>query len=89
MATAGMTVPAHFVRLTSALREDLAVWAKFLDCFNGRSLFQEGPLSNRDLELYTDASGSYGFGAYFQGEWSAVWRKKGFCGNLALLELLS
>lgn len=92
MATAGVTVPAHFVRLTSALREDLAVWGEFLDCFNGRSLFQDGPLSNRELELYTDASGSHGFGAYFQGEWCAAewpvaWREKGFCGNLALLEL--
>lgn len=92
MATAGVRAPAHFVRLTASLREDLAVWSEFLECFNGRSLFLDGLSSNSELELFTDASGSMGFGAYFQGEWCAAawpvsWREKGFCSNLALLEL--
>lgn len=49
-------------------------------------------MSNADLELYTDASGALGFGAYFQGSWCAErwpedWVKKGHCGNMVLLEL--
>lgn len=92
MATAGVVKPYHYVRLSSALREDLGVWSTFLERFNGRSLFLEGPMSNRDLELFTDASGSLGFGAFFQGEWCAeewpaAWREGGLCKNLAFLEL--
>lgn len=49
-------------------------------------------MSNTDLELYTDASGSVSFGAYFQGAWCAErWPTslvdKGCCSNLVLLEL--
>lgn len=52
----------------------------------------EGPVSSVDMELFTDASGAHGFGAYLQGEWCAVrwpqvWRDKVFLTNLALLEL--
>lgn len=51
-----------------------------------------GPVSNFDVELVTDTAGSTGFGAYFQGRWSAEpwpqsWERAGFLGNLVLLEL--
>lgn len=51
-----------------------------------------GPVNNFDLELYTDAAGSSGFGAFFQGKWSAAlwpqsWIDAGFTRNLVLLEL--
>lgn len=92
LATAGIRLPSHFVRLSAALREDLGVWARFLEQYNGRSLLLEGPVSSSELELYTDASGAHGFGAFFQGEWCAEawpssWREAGHCVNLALLEL--
>lgn len=92
MATAGAKSPAHFIRLSAALREDLSVWVSFLEIFNGRSLFLADPVSSWELKLFTDASGSHGFGAYFQGEWCAApwpdsWKAKGWCTNLALLEL--
>lgn len=92
MSTAGVRSPSHYIRLPAVVREDLSVWVSFLDSFNGRSLFLDGPMSNIDLELFTDASGAYGFGAYFQGEWCASswpdsWRERGLCSNLALLEL--
>lgn len=49
-------------------------------------------MSNADLELFTDASGAHGFGAYFQREWCAeswslTWRDQGYCSNLTRLEL--
>lgn len=92
MSTAGVRSPMHFVRLPAAVRDDLSVWVAFLDTYNGRSLFLDGPMSSVDLELFTDASGAHGFGAYFQGEWCAapwpdLWKSNGFCSNLALLEL--
>lgn len=91
-ATAGVSVPHHFLRLPSDVREDLAVWEEFLGCYNGRAIFMQELVSNDDLELFTDASGAIGFGAYFQGQWCAgewpeSWRAAGFLSNLALLEL--
>lgn len=51
-----------------------------------------GPISNAELVLFTDAVGSAGYGAYFQGQWSAEgwpedWRLAGFLKNLVLLDL--
>lgn len=74
------------------LRADLAVWSAFLEQFNGRSLFLEGSMSNKELKLFTEASGAHGFGAFLQGEWCieewpTAWREASFYGNLALLEL--
>lgn len=92
MASAGVTIPTHFVRLPVAVREDLSIWSVFLEQFNGRALMMEGPVTNEELELSTDASGSVGFGAYFQGSWCAErwpvsWVEAGLCANLVLLEL--
>ena len=91
-ATAGVSSPNHFVTLGRVLREDLRVWHSFLESFNGRALWMAGPVSNFDLELYTDAAGSTGFGAFFQGKWCAGpwpqdWVDAGFTKNLVLLEL--
>lgn len=49
-------------------------------------------MSNANIEMYTDASGSVSLGAYFQGSWCAEqwpkeWKRKGHCSNLVLLEL--
>lgn len=51
------------------------------------------PMPNARLQLFTDAAGSTGFGAFFQGEWCvAAWRpawgSRGLLVNLLLLELL-
>lgn len=92
MAMSGVRSQRHYVRLSGDLRADLQVWSVFLDSFNGRSLFLEGPMDSADVELFTDASGAHGFGAYLQGSWCAgrwpqEWRDLGYVTNLALLEL--
>lgn len=91
-ATAGVKAPHHYLRLSKDYRDDLRVWEMFLGTFNGRSMWLETPVSNCDLELYTDAAGSGGFAAYFWGQWSAgewpdSWRGSEFIRNLVLLEL--
>lgn len=91
-STSGIKSPTHFVRLVKTHREDLRVWNTFLESFNGRAMWMSGPVSNFDLELFTDAAGSTGFGAFFQGRWSAgpwpqSWVQEGFTKNLVLLEL--
>lgn len=66
-ATAGIRSPHHFIRMTSEHRADLKVWDNFLSTYNGKSLWLAGPLSNCDLQLFTDAAGSSGYGAFFPG----------------------
>lgn len=46
------------------------------------------------LNLHTDAAGSCGYGAFWNGHWSAAlwhdrWKQKGFTTNVDLLELFS
>ena len=46
------------------------MWKMFLANWNGRSFFLESSSTpTADLELYTDAAGSIGFGGYLQGKW--------------------
>ncbi|KAM3916024.1 uncharacterized protein RB166_015396 [Leptodactylus fuscus] len=91
-ATAGVLVPSHYIRLGWELRGDLAVWDSFLEGYNGRSLWVGDTVEAFDCELFTDAAGSVGFGAYYQGKWCVGswprdWVEEGLVRNLALLEL--
>ena len=55
--------------------KDLLTWQSFINNHNGDSMMLD---ENREiLDLYTDASGSKGFGAYFEGHWTmGVWPEK-------------
>lgn len=64
---AGVRSPRHFVRLNRAHRANLRVWQVFLEAFNSRILWMEGPVSSYDLELFTDAAVSTGYGAFLGG----------------------
>ena len=62
--------PGHLTRVTREAREDLRMWKSFLDTCNGAAIIPERVwLENTDIQLYTDASGSIGFGGYFRGSW--------------------
>ncbi|KAM8966995.1 uncharacterized protein RCH25_025667 [Pelodytes ibericus] len=92
LATAGIRSPHHFIRLTREHKDDLKVWGAFLAEFNGKSLWLERSVSNADIHLWTDASGSVGFGTYFQGAWCVdcwplAWASAGLVRNLTFLEL--
>ena len=58
------------ITLNEGLRLDIHWWQAFTTPWSGRSFFL---LPNwtpaPDLDLYTDSSGSIGFGAYWCGEW--------------------
>lgn len=82
----------HFERITTDLREDLVVWRKVLSSFNGSSFWQAPFCTDVNLDLFTDVSGSVGYGVYWQGHWSAdrwpvSWQAQGFTNNIALLEI--
>ncbi|XP_063797403.1 uncharacterized protein LOC134958620 [Pseudophryne corroboree] len=90
-ATAGCARPHHFIRLSSEIKRDLAVWASFLEDFNGVRIWLAPTIDNARLQLFTDAAGSSGFGCYLVGSWCVAswpeeWHRKGFTKDLLLLE---
>lgn len=81
MATQCLKSPFAHVRLSSSLKDDLRIWIEFFTSFNGHSVWHNA------LGLFTDASGAKGYGAYFQGQWSAEpwhksWRASGITETL-------
>jgi hypothetical protein len=58
--------PHHHIRISASLRQDLEWWRDLLPIFNGQTeLIPSRPLSFNDFS--TDASTSYGYGAFLQG----------------------
>lgn len=60
----------HRLRLNSHARADIQWWQDFLPTWNGTARFLDPNTTEAsDLDLYTDASGTHGCGAYYSGEW--------------------
>ena len=67
--------PNHFIRLNLPARADIMWWYLFVEEWNGVSLLWDLGLQKPNLEVYTDASGTWGCGAFldpmwFQLQWS-------------------
>lgn len=70
-ATRGVKKAFHRIRVTEAMREDLRVWSSFLETHNGASIMlEEEWVDSLHLNLFTDAAGGIGFGAFFGGHWA-------------------
>lgn len=75
--TKGVLKPHHRITLSKEARRDLTAWHLFIDHFNGKHiLLDQKWLTNDAVHLFTDASGSIGFGAildthWFYGPWPA------------------
>jgi hypothetical protein len=68
--TRGVSSRFHHVRLTAEFFRDIEMWRYFVDNWNGKSFFLEDQVSaSPNIELYTDASGTIGFGGYLAGQW--------------------
>ena len=80
--------PFWHLKLTKGHVEDLAMWAQFLERYNGVTIIRQPYIcASNAVNLYTDAS-DLGFGGTFgshwvQGHWVARWRKL----NIAVREL--
>ena len=60
----------HHIYLNPEARANLRWWNSFLPSWNGISMFIAPEWKDADsFQLYTDASGSFGFGAYLDGAW--------------------
>ena len=71
--------PHHFIRLNKEFKSDLAWWATFAEGWNGTSIIINP--EQQKIELTSDASGSWGCGAWsgqkwFQAEWDDASRQK-------------
>ena len=60
----------HHLPLTQEAKLDMKWWLDFLPQWPGKSLILESHwTSNASMELFTDASGNNGWGAYWAGRW--------------------
>jgi hypothetical protein len=68
--TKGIQQPHFHIRLNKESRLDIAAWLLVIDHFNGKTMMlKQIWISANKLHLYTDATGSLGFGAIFESEW--------------------
>lgn len=67
----------HFIYLNKEIHFDLEWWLQALVKHNGVSFIQDKFLTSSQLELFTDASGTIGFGGVFRSHWFyAAWPEK-------------
>ena len=60
----------QLIRLNDEAQADILWWKTFLPSWNGTALFVDRTATAAiDLEIYTDASGTHGCGAYYRGAW--------------------
>lgn len=66
----------NHIKLNSGVFKDLNIWQEFISGWNGVGFFLPTTWVNSDsLQLYTDASGSIGFGGIFATQWfQGQWR---------------
>ena len=59
----------EFVRLNTDFKSDLWWWHCFLGAWNGVAMMENYPSGELEFKLFTDASGSFGCGAWWGTEW--------------------
>jgi len=70
----------HYIRFNVQVRSDLMWWALFIHSWNGVSILREyGEPQQFNHEIWTDASGMFGYGAlwgkwWLQASWSKVYK---------------
>ena len=81
----------HRIRLNGAFRADLEWWHVFVGSWNGVSMMLRENLQSPEVEIWSDASGSWGCGALWGTQWCQVaWKGwPGFASaSIAAKELL-
>ena len=62
----------HHLRLSKATRSDLCWWRFFLENWNGKGLIQALAKSPTDIIVTSDASGTWGCGAFCKKQWFSI-----------------
>ena len=61
--------PDHHIRLNGAAKADILWWHVFASQWNGISMLWDLDRSTPDVNVFSDASGSWGCGAYWGSQW--------------------
>lgn len=62
--------PYHRITLSKEARRDLSAWHIFIEHFNGKHiLLDQKWLTDKAIHLFTDASGTLGYGAILETHW--------------------
>lgn len=62
----------HHIRLNQSFRADLEWWHKFLGSWNGVSMLVQVQSQHPDIKVWSDASGSWGCAAVWNGKWFQI-----------------
>ena len=62
----------HWISINKEARLDFLWWHSFIESWNGVRIILDSPITSDELHLYTDASGTLGFGAVFASHWFSV-----------------
>lgn len=62
----------HMIRLNTAFRADMEWWHVFASSWNGVSLMRDATLNSPSVEIWSDASGGWGCGAWWRCNWFQV-----------------
>ncbi|XP_055030533.2 uncharacterized protein [Misgurnus anguillicaudatus] len=68
------TIPSLHDKITldEACKMEMRLWQQFLSSWNGISFFYNDYITHpEDIQMYTDAAPSIGFGGYYSGRWFA------------------
>ena len=69
----GVSKKHHHIRLNHAFRSDLMWWPTFLGSWNGKAMMHSRVQWTPAVQLYTDAAGEVGCGAWCGAWWGAHW----------------
>ena len=82
-------LPSHPIRINQGFRSDLAWWDLFLHRWNGVSLMSAIGRDSPEFTVTSDASGSWGCGAYSTNYWFQLkWMPAAATYSIAFLELV-
>ncbi|XP_065192706.1 uncharacterized protein LOC135823789 [Sycon ciliatum] len=81
--------PHYRISLTTECQEDIQWWLRLLEEWNGKSFFLFPDWTpSPDLELFTDASGTLGWGAFNSGRWlQGTWSSEQLAHSIEWKEL--
>ncbi|CAJ0958425.1 unnamed protein product [Ranitomeya imitator] len=94
LATKGVKLPHHRIRITAQLHSDLIIWQRFLFSYNGKTTcFQEDECDSDSLGLRLDTVDAVDFSVSFRDQtctdtWPESWVTRAWTQDSVLLELL-
>ena len=79
----------NIIRINQPARSDVRWWYAFVEPWNGVSMLRQANIASPDHEIWSDASGSWGAGAFWKSEWFQLqWAPSLLDEQIAIKELI-